>query len=89
MAAGRQLSYIRCSVVVPPAAGDACVLINGWQFEMRPLSSYNVDDIEMLEIYPSKSEDTKTVRDHMSRPCEEKPDGGHLTWYVLWLKGHT
>jgi hypothetical protein len=70
------------------ASGDACVLVNGKYFEKRPLSSYNIKDVELLEIYPSKSEDTRTVRDKMLRPCEEQPDGKHLTWYVLWMKGY-
>lgn len=67
--------------------GDACVLVNGRQFEMRPLSSYNINDIEMLEVYPSGTEDTRTVRDRMPRPCDEGPRGTHPIWYVLWLKG--
>jgi hypothetical protein len=70
------------------AGGDACVLVNGKYFEQRPLSSYNIKDLELLEVYPSKSEDTRTVRDKMLRPCEEKPDGKHPTWYVLWMKGY-
>jgi carboxypeptidase family protein len=67
---------------------DVCVLVNGRTFERRPLSSYNINDFELLEIYPSKSEDTRTVRDKMLRPCEEQPNGKHLTWYVLWMKGY-
>ncbi len=69
------------------AEGDACVLINGRDFQMRPISSYNINEIEMLEIYASGSEDTRTVRDYMRRPCEENTLGAHPTWYVLWLKG--
>jgi len=69
------------------ADDDACMLINGLDFELRPLSSYNVNDIEMLEIYPSRSEDSRTVSFRMHGACMENPDGSHPTWYVLWLKG--
>jgi hypothetical protein len=56
---------------------------------VRPLRSYDIDDIELLEVYPSKTEVTRTIGDRMHRPCEERLDGSHRTWYVLWFKGRS
>jgi len=67
--------------------GDACVLVNGQDFERMPLSFYNVDDVELLEVYPSGTEVTGTVADRMRFPCQGWSIVAHPTWYVLWLKG--
>jgi hypothetical protein len=67
--------------------GDACILLNGKTGLYQPLSSFNIKDIELLEIWPGGTELTGTVGDVIRSPC--KPDGlfKHPTYYVIWMKG--
>jgi hypothetical protein len=67
--------------------GDACILLNGKSFVRQPLSSIRAEDVELLEIYPSRSEVTSTVANRMHFQCERSPLGTHPTWYVIWMKG--
>ncbi len=69
------------------AEGDACILENGTHFVRQPLWSYNMSDIELLEIYDTYGDDSRTVDFHMTGRCMRGADGTHPIWYVVWLKG--
>jgi hypothetical protein len=67
-------------------AGDACMLIDGQTQSYRPLHTVRADDIDFLEVYPSRSEDTRTVAEFMHGPCALQANGDHRTWFVIWTK---
>jgi hypothetical protein len=66
-------------------AGDACILINGKDFVQEPLRVFSANEIQMLEIYPSGTDPTGTVAEHMSGTCSAL-GLMHPTYFVLWLK---
>lgn len=79
----------------PVIRGDGCVLINGLQAQSRPLSSYDLREVDAIEYYPPagprvgpEREVTGTVERRIGvvKGCEKKIDGSHPAWYVLWLK---
>ena len=67
--------------------GADCILENGTRLVRQPLRSYNISDIELLEVYDSYGEDSRTVDIYMTGRCMRGPDGTHPIWYVVWLKG--
>jgi hypothetical protein len=69
------------------AEGDACIVEDGVRFVHRPLSSYHVSDIELLEVYDRYGDETGTLAELMTGVCMRAPDGKHRLWYVVWLKG--
>ena len=68
-------------------AGDACILLNGRTMLHLPLTSFATRNIELLEVYPSRTEVSGSVADRMHGPCQQTSDGHHPTWYVIWLIG--
>ncbi len=69
-------------------AGDACILLNGKRFVRQPLSTFRAEDIELLEVYPAKSEVSGTIESLMHFECEGSGlSGARPNWYVIWLKG--
>ncbi len=77
----------RTGVQTLGAEGDACILENGTRFVRQPLWTYQVQDIELLEVYDSYGDDTRTVDTYMTGRCMRGPDGTHPIWYVVWLRG--
>lgn len=63
---------------------DACILLNGRQQLHQPLSAFSTADLELIEIYPSGTEVTGTVSDHMSGPCKAQSLLAHPTYFVIW-----
>jgi hypothetical protein len=72
-----------------PAAesGYACVLLNGTEGIYTKLSLYSTDEIEMLEVYPSRTELSGTVSGHFHDPhCTTMSLQDHPMYYVLWFR---
>jgi hypothetical protein len=69
------------------AQGDACILLDGKFAVSRPLSSFVASEIELLEIYPTRTEVTETISDRMHGSCAKSPSGDHPTYYVIWTRG--
>jgi hypothetical protein len=70
-----------------PDDESACILLNGKTGLYQPLRSFNVKDIELLEIWPGGTEITGTVGDRVHDPCKPISLLSHPTYYVIWLKG--
>jgi hypothetical protein len=77
----------------PPC--DACVLVDGLRGYYRPITTFDVNDIDMIEYYPptrgghGETEWTGTVAEQMSRvhkDCRGRL-GDHPAYFVLWTKG--
>jgi Carboxypeptidase regulatory-like domain len=75
--------------------GEACILENGMTPTSRPLSSYNVDDLQLVEYYPpasprggSETEHTGSVQFRMTGvPGCSGDFGQHPAYFVVWFKG--
>jgi hypothetical protein len=66
---------------------DACILLNGKDPILRPLTSFSTDEIEMLEVYPPQTELSGTVSWHFYQPaCKPLSVLDHPTYFVVWLK---
>lgn len=65
-------------------AGDVCILLNGKVQAHQPLSAFAASDLELIEIYPSGTEVTGTISDHMSGSCKAQSLLRHPTYYVIW-----
>jgi hypothetical protein len=72
---------------VGSAEGDACILLDGKFAVRRPLSSFPANELELVEIYPSRTEVTETIADRMHGACAKSPLGHHPTYYVIWTRG--
>lgn len=73
--------------VPPPDPGFACVLLNGREGIYTKLELYSTDEIELLEVYPPRTELTGTVSwyfhdDH----CKTFSLLAHPMYYVLWFR---
>jgi len=70
-----------------PRHDDACILLNGKDPVVRPLTSFTTDEIEMLEVYPPMTELSGTVGWRFYQP-QCKPIGvlDHPMYFVVWLK---
>jgi hypothetical protein len=70
-----------------PRHDDACILLNGKDPVVRPLTSFTTDEIEMLEVYPPRTELSGTVGWRFYQPAC-KPIGvlDHPMYFVVWLK---
>ena len=68
--------------------GDACILLNGSMAVRRPLSSFTVNELDLLEIYPPWTELSGTVAARFNgiRECRAAGLMQHPTYYVLWTK---
>lgn len=66
---------------------DACILLNGRDPVVRPLTSFSTDEIEMLEVFPPRTELSGTVGWRFYQP-QCKPIGilDHPMYFVVWLK---
>jgi hypothetical protein len=70
-------------------ADDACILLNGKTPMYRPLHTFSVNDIDLLEVYPGGTELTGTIAWRMGglRPCVANGIFEHPLYFVVWLKG--
>ncbi|MDQ6719000.1 MAG: carboxypeptidase regulatory-like domain-containing protein [Gemmatimonadota bacterium] len=71
-------------------ADDVCVLVNGMLGERRPLSSFNAQEVERVEVYPADTDWSLTVGSRMMlvKGCE--PDGiHHPPYFVIWMRGNS
>ena len=74
---------------------DACVLVNGTRGWHRPITTFNVNEIETIEYYPpsasfhGETEWTGTVADRMNlvHPQCRGRLGDHPAYFVIWTKG--
>jgi hypothetical protein len=66
---------------------DACVLVNGRDMRHVALRAFNVEEVELLEVYPSGEDPGGTIAPHMSGSCRAQNLNDHPTWYVIWLRG--
>jgi len=69
------------------AGGDACIVEDGARFVRRPLSSYQIQDIELLEVYDKYGDESHTLEHLFTGSCMRDAEGKHPLWYVVWLKG--
>jgi len=68
-------------------SGYACILLNGTEGIYTKLSFYSTDEIEMLEVYPPRTELSGTVSWHFhDMHCQAMSLQDHPMYYVLWLK---
>jgi hypothetical protein len=71
-----------------PEPRYACLLINGTDGIYAKLGNYSTDDVELLEVYPPKTELSGTASWHFhDSHCKTMSLIDHPTYYVLWLKG--
>ena len=68
--------------------GDECILLNGKTQLHQPLTTFSAAQVEMVEVYPPKSEVTGTISTKMRTPeCQARSLFEHPTYYVIWLRG--
>jgi hypothetical protein len=66
---------------------QSCILLDGKTPVVRPLTAYNTDQIEMLEVYPPGTEVTGTVSwRFFQNECKSLSLTDHPPYYVLWMK---
>jgi hypothetical protein len=66
---------------------NACILINGKDPVVRPLSSFSTDEMEMLEVYPPGTELSGTVSWHFHQNgCTTMSLFYHPWYFVVWTK---
>jgi hypothetical protein len=67
--------------------GTVCILIDGKTPVQWPLHTFTANELEMLEVYPSGTEETGTVKWYFPPgPCNPPELLQHPTYYVLWFK---
>ncbi len=67
-----------------------CIILNGGGRTLMPVNAFYVDEIEMVEIYPPRTEWTGNLA---ARGCRDsspqtRPNGNRVT-YVIWTRKDT
>ena len=69
------------------ALPDDCILLNGKTQLHQPLATFSAAQVEMIEVYPTRTEVTGTVAEKMRTPeCRALSLFEHPTYYVVWLR---
>ncbi len=65
---------------------DACILINGKELRFTPLRRFMARDVELVEVYPTRSDPGGTLAARFTGVHCREDMGEHPTWYVVWLR---